>query len=238
MEYSGYVGPVVLSLDGSDPSYISTEYSQVRYDIDRDGVYDKIAWAAPGSGVLGLDLDGNHQISNASEFAFKQYVEGAQTDLEGLKAFDTNANGVLDAGDAQWAKFGVWEDKNADGQTQDGEYLSLDALGIATINLQSNAQVHSGAATDGGTSADVTVMGDTTFTRTDGSVGLAADAMFAYQSGVHAQAAEADLARMALLFNQMANTAMTQDADPMGFVPVQQSDTALVNEELWALQAA
>jgi len=238
MEYSGYVGPVVLSLDGSDPSYISTQYSKVSYDIDLDGVSDKIAWAAPGSGVLGLDLNGDHQISNASEFAFRQYVEGAQTDLEGLKAFDSNGNGRLDTGDAQWAKFGVWEDKNADGQTQDGEYQSLDALGIATINLQSNAQVHSGESSSGGASTDVTVMGDTRFTRTDGSAGVAEDAMLAYQSGVHAQAAEADMARMALLFNQMMNTALVPEPEPLGFVPLRSSEYVVAHEELLTLQAA
>lgn len=238
MEYSGYVGPVVLSLDGSEPSYTNTQYSQVRYDMDMDGIADKVAWAAPGSGVLGIDLNGDHSISNASEFAFKQYVDGAHTDLEGLRAFDTNSNGMLDAGDARWAQFGVWEDKNADGQTQDGEYLTLGALGIATINLQSNAQMHSGATARGAASTDVTVMGDATFTRTDGSTGVAADAMLAYQSGVHAQAAEADLARMALLFNQMANTTLTQDTDPLGFVPLQPGDAALAYEELLALQAA
>jgi hypothetical protein len=240
-DHTGYATPVVLSLDGSDPTYISTQYSKVSYDMDLDGVSDKIAWAAPGSGVLGLDLNGDHQISNASEFAFKQYVDGAQTDLEGLKAFDSNGNGQLDAGDAQWAQFGVWQDKNADGQTQDGEYQSLEALGIASINLQSNAQVHSGAAAGGGTSADVTVMGETTFTRTDGSTGVAQDAIFAYQSGVDAQAAlaaEADMARMALLFNQMVNTASVQDSEPLGFVPIQPVETLVTNEELLALQAA
>lgn len=238
MEYSGYVGPVVLSLDGSAPSYISTQYSKVSYDIDLDGVSDKIAWAAPGSGVLGLDLNGDHQISNGSEFAFKQYVEGAQTDLEGLKAFDSNGNGQLDAGDAQWAKFGVWEDKNSDGQTQDGEYQSLDALGIATINLQSNAQVHSGASSSGGASSDVMVMGDTTFTRTDGSTGVAEDAMLAYQSGVDARAAEADMARMALLFNQFMNSAFVPEPQPLGFVPLLSSESVVVHEELLTLQAA
>ncbi|NBW50010.1 MAG: tandem-95 repeat protein, partial [Betaproteobacteria bacterium] len=238
MEHSDYVTPVVLSLDGSVPSYISTRYSKVSYDIDLDGVSDKIAWAAPGSGVLGLDLNGDHQISSASEFAFKQYVEGAQTDLEGLRAFDTNHNGQLDAGDAQWMKFGVWEDKNADGKTQDGEYRSLDALGIATINLQSNAQMHSGASSSGGASTDVTVMGDSTFTRTDGSTGVAEDAMLAYQSGVYARAAEADMARMALLFNQMANTAVALDTGPLGFVPLNPHELVVAHEELLALQTA
>ncbi|MDZ7919886.1 hypothetical protein [Rhodoferax sp.] len=238
MEYSGYVGPVVLSLDGTNPSYISTQYSNVRYDLDMDGVADKVAWAAAGSGVLGIDLNGDHQISDASEFAFKQYVDGAQTDIEGLRAFDTNGNGLLDAGDTRWSEFGVWEDKNADGLTQDGEYLGLDALGIASINLQSNAQMHSGALAGGGASTDITVMGDTTFTRTDGSTGVAADAMLAYQSGVYAQAAEADLARMAQLFNQMSNNASTHDLGPLGFVPMQGTEIVVANEELLALQAA
>ena len=132
----------------------------------------------------------------------------------------------------------VWEDKNADGQTQDGEYLGLDALGIASINLQSNAQMRSGTLAGGGASTDITVMGDTTFTRTDGSTGVAADAMLAYQSGIHAQAADADLARMALLFNQMANTAIAPEAEPLGFVPAPAAELVVIQEEQLALQAA
>jgi hypothetical protein len=84
-------------------------------------------------------------------------------------------------------------------------------------------------------------MGDTTFTRTDGSTGVAEDAIFGYQSGVDAQAAlaaEADMARMALLFNQMVNTASVQDSEPLGFVPIQPVETLVTNEELLALQAA
>ncbi|OGB21902.1 MAG: hypothetical protein A3I66_21120 [Burkholderiales bacterium RIFCSPLOWO2_02_FULL_57_36] len=220
MELTGYASPVVLALGAQSPTYLCAAYSKVQFDINLDGVSDTLAWAAAGSGVLGIDLNGDHRITDASEFAFKQYVEGAQTDLEGLKAFDTNYNGALDAGDAQWAKFGVWEDKNADGQTQDGEYLSLDQLGIASINLQSDGQTHNAGAPDVATSvasAEVVVMGTSSYTRTDGSTAVVADAMFAYQDG---DAHTAELNRQAMLFNQVCNTAYDSATEPLGFVPI------------------
>jgi hypothetical protein len=41
-----------------------------------------------------------------------------------------------------------------------------------------------------------------------------------------------------LLFNQMANTAVTQDMEPLGFVPLQPVEATMAHEELLALQAA
>ncbi|MEO8119657.1 MAG: hypothetical protein ABI606_10095, partial [Rhodoferax sp.] len=228
-----YTSPVVLALGADSPSYLNTQLSKVSYDINIDGVADTVAWAAPGSGVLGIDLNGDHQISDTSEFAFKQYVEGAQTDLEGLKAFDTNRNVMLDTGDTQWSQFGVWEDKNADGTTQDGEYQSLDALGISSIDLKSDGQMHNAGTPlepGGEASADVVVFGTASYTRTDGSTGAAQDAMFAYQDGAQAlpapellstsDAQEAELNRQVLQFNQMCNTAVDATSEPLGFVPI------------------
>ncbi|MBC7917738.1 MAG: cadherin-like domain-containing protein, partial [Rhodoferax sp.] len=214
MEYTGYAPPLVLALNNMPSEYISTRDSNVFFDMNGDGVLDKLAWAAAGSGVLGIDLNGDGRISNASEFAFKQYVNGAQTDLEGLVAFDTNHNGTLDSGDAQWDQFGVWEDKDADGQTQVGEYKTLDDLGIASIDLHSNAQMHTPTVANGAN--DVVVMGEGTFKRTDGSTGVTSDAMFTYQSGEDASAA--DIARMAHVFNQFSNVQFADEAH-LGFVP-------------------
>lgn len=221
-DFTGWVPPVVLALNGDSPHYIETRYSNVHFDLNGDGVADQVAWAAPGSGVLGIDLNGDHQISNASEFAFAQYVPGAKTDLEGLRAFDTNHNGVLDAGDAKWAQFGVWEDKNSDGITQDGEYQTLDTLGIANINLSAQAPAHAPAAPADGHLTGMAVMGESTFTRTDGGMGQVADAMFGFVVAppeLSSQAAE--VMRMALLFNQVCNTASDGDHAALGFVPIQ-----------------
>jgi hypothetical protein len=219
MAFTGYAPPVVLGLNGNSPGYIETQYSNVRYDLNGDGIADQVAWAAPGSGVLGIDLNGDHQISNASEFAFTQYVPGAKTDLEGLRAFDSNHNGLLDAGDAQWAKFGVWEDKNSDGQTQAGEYLTLDTLGIAHISLNGHAPTHPQEKPADGHLTGVAVVGESTFMRTDGSTGQVDDAMLAFQPAPKNEAA--DLMRMALLFNQYSNTAMDGGSAPLGYVPLQ-----------------
>jgi hypothetical protein len=249
MDFSGYAPPIVLGLDGGSPQYIATHNSNVRFDLNGDGVADQVAWAAPGSGVLGIDLNGDHQISNANEFTFTQYVPGARTDLQGLRAFDTNHNGVLDSGDAQWTQFGVWEDKNSDGKTDDGEYQSLDQLSIAHIDL--NEQTPQPAATPEAPDATghlsgVAVVGTSTFTRTDGSTGHTDDAMLAFGTApastsihpsekVHAHESSpdpdlpplpppdplAEFMRQMLLTNQYANTCADDSHAPLGFVPIQ-----------------
>jgi len=70
--------------------------------------------------------------------SFIGYVEGAQTDLEGLVYFDTNQDGVFNSSDADWSKFGVWQDFDQDGTTDDGEFHSLDVVGINAISLTSD----------------------------------------------------------------------------------------------------
>ncbi|MBT0569089.1 cadherin-like domain-containing protein [Curvibacter sp. CHRR-16] len=241
-EHTGlFVSPVLLDLMGDGLTYQSVTQSNVQFDVDHDGVLDQMAWVGTEDGVLAWDKNQDGIVSDVSEFSFQHLKEGAQTDLEGLQVLDTNQNGVLDAGDANFAEFGVWRDENGNGVTDAGEFKSLTEWGIMSVNLHSNGQSHQEGTTLANSATgqtDVTVMGDTTFTRTDGSTGVAADAMLAYQSGVHAQAAEADLARMALLFNQMANTAVTPDVEPLGFVPTQPHEVVVVHEEQQALQAA
>ncbi|MFZ2306350.1 MAG: tandem-95 repeat protein, partial [Rhodoferax sp.] len=235
MDFSGYAPPVVLGLDGSAPSYIATHNSNVRFDLNGDGVADQVAWAAAGSGVLGIDLNGDQRISNASEFTFTQYVPGAKTDLQGLRAFDTNYNGVLDAGDARWAQFGVWEDKNSDGKTDEGEYLTLDQLGIANIDLSEQARAPAAtpeAPDASGHLSGVAVVGTSTFTRTDGSTGRTDDAMLAFgvapESFLHPDLPPlppadpvAEFMRQMLLANQYANTCVDDSQAPLGYVPIQ-----------------
>ena len=63
------------------------------------------------------------------------------------------------------------------------------------------------------------VVGESTFTRTDGSTGQVDDAMLAFQPAPQSDAA--DLMRMALLFNQYSNTAMDAGGAPLGYVPLQ-----------------
>lgn len=238
-----YISPVVLDLNGDGASFTALGASKVGFDVDADGVADSLAWAGNDDGVLVWDRDHNGGVSDLAEFSFQTLRAGAQTDLEGLQALDTNCNGKLDAGDEKFAEFGVWQDANGNGVTDAGEFRALDAWGIAQIDLRSNGQMYSaGSPLTGSTTGetDVTVMGEAAFTRIDGSTGTVADVMLAYRAGESAASAAhvsadssaatasfssdtyaADLARMALLFNQASNTAQTSDAAPLGFVPIQ-----------------
>ncbi|MGO8122190.1 hypothetical protein ACC728_14235 [Rhizobium ruizarguesonis] len=133
-------------------------------DLQGDGYQHRTAWAGAGTGVLVIDADGDGKISRSSEFAFTEWDSSATSDLEALKhVFDTNGNGKLDAGDAQWSKFRV--DVN-------GQLVTLDSLGITSIDLTPKG---SGQTFSDGSA----ITGTTTFTRADGTTGTVGDAKLA-----------------------------------------------------------
>ncbi len=160
--------PIVLDLNGDGAQFLATS-AGVAYDYgDGNAV---TAWVDPGDGILVHDANGSGSADNSSEFVFGG---NGLTDLEGLAAqFDSNHDGVLDARDSEFAKFGVWQDANSNGVADSGEFHSLSELGIVSIALTSDNQSYIAAG------GDVSVAGSTTFTRLDGSTGTVADAAFA-----------------------------------------------------------
>ncbi len=167
---AGAVRPVVLDLDGDGAEFVGIS-AGVTYDYDGDGTLEATAWAGADDAILAYDADGNGLVSDASEFVFGN---AQLTDLEAVAArFDDNGDGVLDASDAAYSQFGIWQDADLDGVNDDGEFTSLEDAGIASINLVSDG-VESQAA--GG---DVTIFGKSAFTYTNGQTGEVADAAFA-----------------------------------------------------------
>ncbi|WP_253958487.1 hypothetical protein [Rhizobium sp. WYJ-E13] len=133
-------------------------------DLDGDGYQHRTAWAGAGTGVLIIDADGDGKITRSSEFAFTEWDSAATSDLEALRhIFDTNGNGKLDAGDAQWSKFRV---------ELNGQLVTLDSLGITSIDLTPKG---SGQTFEDGSA----ITGTTTFTRADGTTGTVGDAKLA-----------------------------------------------------------
>ncbi len=156
--------PVLLDLSG-DGIAIDTLLSSSKFvELEGDGFATRMAWAGRNTGVLVIDADGDGKITRSSEFAFTEWDPTARTDFEALKnVFDTNGNGKLDAGDARWAEFRV---------EVNGELVTLDSLGIASIDLTPTGS--------GRTFADGSaITGSTTYTRTDGTTGAASDAILA-----------------------------------------------------------
>lgn len=156
--------PIILDLDGGGVTTLSAAASRARFDMDGDGWADDTSWMGSGEGMLFLDRDGNGTVSNAGEFSFINDLEGATSDLAGLRAFDSNNDGKLSSADGRFAEFGIWRDRNGDGVADKGELVSLAAAGVHSIGL-------TGTAVDGATAVgDVAVINKGTYTRTDGRV--------------------------------------------------------------------
>ncbi|MGH6786530.1 MAG: beta strand repeat-containing protein, partial [Novosphingobium sp.] len=176
--------PVVLDLDGDGAEFLSTA-AGVTYDYGNGLV--GTAWVGPDDGLLAIDRNGDGKVSGI-EIVFGG---NAASDLQGLAAqYDSNGDGQLDAADAAFAQFGVWQDANSDGVTDAGEFRSLADMGIASISLTSDGKSASAA------NGDVTIHGQTTYTRTDGTTGTVADASFA-TAAARAAARASDLVNVA-----------------------------------------
>ena len=157
--------PIALDLDGDGRvSFLATGSGA---EFDYGGGTVATAWVDGNDGILIRDANHDGQVS-ATEIMFAT----SGSDLDGLVAFDSNHDGQLSADDAGFTEFGVWQDADGDGQVDAGELQSLAAHSIAAISLSSDGQSYTAAA------GDVTVVGTGSFTRTDGSVGMLADAVF------------------------------------------------------------
>jgi hypothetical protein len=137
--------PIVLDLDGGG-FRLSGPDDPVYFDLDADGVPIWTAWTARGSATafLALDLNGNGKIDDAGELFgnHTRLMDGtfANHGYEALAQYDEvvnggNANGIIDPGDAVFARLRIWTDWNHDGKTDPGELLTLSEAGIVAIDL-------------------------------------------------------------------------------------------------------
>jgi hypothetical protein len=169
------IKPVVLDMDG-DGLEVTSAVASPGFDFFGTGHSKATGWITGGDAILVRDWNGNGVVDNGSEISFLHDSPGSTTDLQALAAFDTNANGKLDAGDTAFASFRIWTDLDSDGISDSGELQTLSAANIASITL---------AGAGGGyqvNSNDIYAV--TTFTRTNNTTGSAYDVGFeAYDRG-------------------------------------------------------
>lgn len=172
--YDGGYYPIALDLDGDGIELRSVEGSRIT-TVEADGTVTRMGWLGQDDGFLALDRDGNGVIDRIGEISFIGDKEGAKTDLEGLAAYDSNGDGKLDASDARWGEFKVWQDKNQDGFGSKTELVGLDEAGVSSISLK--GQLTGFTAADG---PDNTVIATTDVVWKDASrTGSAYDVMLA-----------------------------------------------------------
>lgn len=164
--------PVLLDLNGDGIRIEALTASNFFYDMAGDGLQHQTAWAGSGDGVLVLDINNDGLVNQRNEIDFTEWAPGSKTDMEALRAaFDTNHDGVLSAADAEWASFKVLV-TNSDGTVT---LRTMSELCITSIGLVSNNQEV--VLADGSK-----ILGTSTYTKSDGSTGTAADAALSYDA--------------------------------------------------------
>jgi hypothetical protein len=178
-DVTGNIAPIALDLDQDGVEYLSLD-DGVAFTDQTTGESFNTAWVDSDDGLLVFDANNSGTVDEAREFIFTEWSETAETDMEAVaEVFDSNQDGVLDAQDEQFDQFAVWQDKNSDGITDEGEMTSLGELGIESIALTYAEHSESSLQADG----DILVHGESAVTWTDGSTSIAEDAAFAIQAG-------------------------------------------------------
>ncbi|MGI2030327.1 calcium-binding protein, partial [Endozoicomonas acroporae] len=126
--------PLSFDLDGSgDIATSNVESSTAFFDLDEDGIAEKVGWINAKDGLLVNDLNDNDSIDDISELFGNAQING----FKALKqAGDSNHDGVIDSNDEIFSRLKVWKDTNQDGLSQEDELHTLESLGIESINLE------------------------------------------------------------------------------------------------------
>lgn len=150
--------------DGFNPSSL---YYGVYFDIDGNGMMEKMNWIGEGDAWLVYDKNDNKIIDNGEEL-FSNYSllsngELASSGLEALRQYDRNKDQVIDEKDEIYHKLQLWLD-NENGKTDEGELKTLLEVEITSIQLNVNENSE--------TNYIVEVKNEGSYVKADGSSGV------------------------------------------------------------------
>lgn len=136
--------PIVMDL-GHDGFDLGARGIGVYFDVDANGIGDRVQWLRRGGdeGFLALDRTGNGLVDDGSELfgnGTPLLLEGrpAPNGFVGLAQYDSrqlggNDDGLITDADAIWPQLRIWIDLNADGISTYDEMRTLRSLGINAL---------------------------------------------------------------------------------------------------------
>ncbi|MDQ3282182.1 MAG: hypothetical protein M3Q69_12305, partial [Acidobacteriota bacterium] len=131
--------PIVLNLSNGGYDLTGVD-DPVAFDLDRDGVRERIGWTAASANeaFLCLDRNANGTIDDGGELFGNHTVLAsgavATNGFLALAELDSDRNGHIDHADAAWPQLELWTDANHDGISQEAELKSLSASAVQSIS--------------------------------------------------------------------------------------------------------
>ncbi|MFS1945096.1 hypothetical protein [Vibrio lentus] len=131
--------PLTLDLDGDGVVGTLDSNQGVFFDLDNSGFAEQTSWVAPNDGLLVLDKNNNDVIDGGAElFGTDTLLSNGQYAANGFEALadlDDNNDGQITEQDSTFGDLRVWQDRNSNGITDNGELNSLSDLNITSVGL-------------------------------------------------------------------------------------------------------
>lgn len=133
--------PIVIDLNNDGINTLSLDYTR-NFDLDNNGFAEATGWIQKDDALLAYDRNGNGKIDNGGELFgnytlsdnYYSHTSGNTNGFNALKEFDTNNDGIIDKNDKDFDKLLLWQDKNSNAVTDEGELIKLSDK-VKSINL-------------------------------------------------------------------------------------------------------